>query len=180
MAFLLLCAGCSSKGQSVSGSWIWRDIPHTHYEIASPPDWRKDDDFISVLCLDGPPHAPGMVMVGNGRNGGTTLDEWIAGARTMLATPNSDIIARSVHEAGGRHASGLQWTTFEAVISERGMTNWTTVSAIDVGNTNWLVVTTQTPSSGSSHNDKAILEQIVNSIRMKSTPNQASHKPGLL
>jgi len=165
------------KIQSVPGSWIWRDIPYTQYEIASPPDWCKDDDFTSDLVLGGPPHAPGMVMVGNGRNGGTTFDEWTAGVRTMLATP----IRISSPDPCTRQQDampGLQRTTFEAVISERGMTNRTTVSAIDIGNTNWLVVTTQTPSSGISRKNKAIMEQIVNSIRMKSTPNQASQAIG--
>lgn len=172
MALLILCAGCSGKLLSVPGDWRWRDIPHTSYEIASPPDWRKDPDFTSDLCLDGPPQALGMILAGNGRNGGITFDKWIAGVHALLTTSNSNIIAQSVHETGGHPASGLQRTTFEAVISEGGVTNRTTVSGIDIDGTNWIVVTTQVPSTGISHNGKAIMEQIVNSIRIKKTPNK--------
>ena len=170
----LLCIGCSIRSGHIPSTWIWRDIPHTQYQIASPPDWCMDDDFTSSLALDGPTYAPGTIIASNGRNAGTTFDEWMAEARPMLTASNSHIIARSVHEVRVRDATGLQRATIAEIVSDCDMTNRITITCLEVRKTNWILVTTLAPSSGLSRRDRAVMERIVNSVSITSTQNQAS------
>lgn len=168
VALLVLCAGCSAEVRPVPSNWIRHRIPSTQCSIACPPDWRRDDDFASVLVLDAPTtNVPASVMAGNGRDNWATIGAYASAMRSAFTNRSPHYIVLSLSEKAGHYDSGLQWTGFELVISEGGRTNVTTSSAVDCRGNGFLVVTTTVPPN-SSRETESTIAKMLNSIRMQS------------